>query len=324
MPENISPVATRRKRYERSPSQEKLIGLTPTKVQMLRFLAELRFLSLPQLAKLCCPSERQGLSEKSARRHMRELFDAGLVDVLPVSRAALAPPGTPNDASLLYGSAPNIYAPTSQGFKLLRQAGIVEEELLKHPAPTYGPRNSLFLAHELAVRDVRVWLEEAAQVHGGDHRVLCWRDGNAAAIDLWSKGTTDQVRPDAWFVYNLQFRPSPAVVVGLVEVDRGTERGNARWDDKIYSYVTLFSSGQLPDITGYKNARVVVVCPSTQRCAAIAQQIRDKAGAYLDSFWIGQHDISLNPDLASLVWQRPSSSAKLPFAPAKLLHVTAL
>jgi len=66
-PENIEPVATWRRRYARSPSQERLISLTPTNVQMLRYLGELRFLSLVQLAKLCCPSERQDLSEKNAR-----------------------------------------------------------------------------------------------------------------------------------------------------------------------------------------------------------------------------------------------------------------
>ena len=115
--------APRRRRYARSPSEASLVSLTPVRVQMLRYLAELRFLSLPQIARLCCPSERRDLSEKSARRHMRALFDAGLVDVLPVSRAALAPPGAPNDASLLYGSAPNVYAPTAQALKLLCRAG---------------------------------------------------------------------------------------------------------------------------------------------------------------------------------------------------------
>ncbi len=48
----------RRRRYERAPSASALVTLTPTKVRLLRFLAECRFLSLPQLARLCCPSER--------------------------------------------------------------------------------------------------------------------------------------------------------------------------------------------------------------------------------------------------------------------------
>ena len=157
----------RRKRYERAPAPARLPALTPVKVQMLRYLAEMRFLSLPQLAQLCCPAkrenrEREDLSRKSARKHLRALFDAGLVSVLPVSRLALAPPDAVNDASLLYGSAPNVYAPTTDALQLLLRAGLIEREWAKRPPVVYGPKNSLFLAHELQVRDVRVWLERCA------------------------------------------------------------------------------------------------------------------------------------------------------------------
>ena len=113
---------------------------------------------------------------------MRALFDAGLVDVLAVSRAALAPPGTPNDASLLYGSAPNVYALTARGLEALHRAGLADVPDEGRKRPAYGPRNSLFLAHELAVRDVRVWLELAVRENG--YELERWQDGEAAAIGL--------------------------------------------------------------------------------------------------------------------------------------------
>ena len=71
------------------------------KARLLEHLAACRLLSLPQLARLleCENSANGGRSQsardKSARRHLRALFDAGLVDVLPVSRAALAPGTSP-------------------------------------------------------------------------------------------------------------------------------------------------------------------------------------------------------------------------------------
>jgi len=107
----------RRRRYARSAPPAACLSLTPTRVEILHSLAELRFLSLPQIARLCYPSGRWDLSQKNARRHMRALFDGGLVDVLPVSRAALAPPDAPNDVSLLYGSAPNVMRSRRAGWK---------------------------------------------------------------------------------------------------------------------------------------------------------------------------------------------------------------
>lgn len=291
----------RRQRYTRSPSQSALTSLTPVRVQILRYLVELRFLSLPQIAKLCCPSERQDLSEKSTRRHMRVLFDAGLVDVLPVSRAALVPSSTPNDASLLYGSAPNLYAPTKGGLETLHRAGLIEREAMKRP-PDYGPKNSLFLAHELAVRDVRVWLELTARDNG--YELECWRDKEAAAISLNRDQQPLQqpfsVRPDAWFVLRL----SQAVLVGLVEVDMGTERGERHWREKLDAYATLFTSGCLPAVTGYVNARVLVVCPNEKRRDQLALFLARVDSTLAERFWVTDHRILGERSLTQVQWRR--------------------
>lgn len=276
---------------------------------MLRFLAELRFLSLPQLAKLCCPSERQYLSEKSARRHMREMFDAGLVDVLPVSRAALAPLSASNDASLLYGSAPNVYVPTSQGLRLLCQAGLIEEELLKRPAPSYGLRNSLFLAHELQVRDVRVWLEDCARV--GGHEVEHWRDGEEAAISLDPSKAPRSVRPDAWFVLRLH----RAVLVGLVEVDRGTERGDRRWREKLNAFAALFAGEYLSRATGYLNARVLVITPDAQRRDRLAKAVGEFGGTLASRFWATERGTLEETSLLTCRWRQPDDQSLKPLVP---------
>ena len=314
----------RRRRYARSPSQTAFVPLTPARTEILRFLADLRFLSLPQIARLCCPSGRRDLSEKSARRHMRALFDGGLVDVLAVSRAALAPPGTPNDASLLYGSAPNVYAPTAHGLEALHRAGLADRPDTGRKGPAYGPRNSLFLAHELAVRDVRVWLEEAAR--NGGHELESWRDGEAAAISLDRAQPPLAVRPDAWFVLRL----GRAVLVGLAEVDRGTERGDRRWGEKLDSYAALFAGGCLPAVTGYVNARVLVLTPDARRRDALARLLAERARetgvpvAYLGRFWLAEQLVLRGAELTAPAWRRPGSDGLWPLVTADTLAAATL
>ena len=74
----------RRRRYVRAEAPP-VCAPTPAKLRLLCSLAECRFLSLPQLARLARPlDDEKAAREKSAQRHLRSLFDAGLVGVVPV------------------------------------------------------------------------------------------------------------------------------------------------------------------------------------------------------------------------------------------------
>jgi len=183
--------AVRRRRYTRTPLAGPLI-LTAEHIAILRFLADCRFLSLPQVARIL------GIAEKNARRRLRVLFDASLVDVIPVSRVALAAADAPNDTSLLFGSAPNIYSLTTGGHK-----AIVHEELARENAGrksvSYGPKNGFFLAHELGVRDVRVWLEVLRRTAGPGPHINRWEIGQEAWLNIGDPAKNTTVRPDAWF-----------------------------------------------------------------------------------------------------------------------------
>jgi len=284
----------RKRRYARSASPASCASLTPVRLEILRFLAELKFLSLPQIAKLCCPSVRPDLSEKSARRHMRALFDAGLVDILP------------NDASLLYGSAPNIYAPAARGLETLHRAGLADRQIEGRKKPAYGPRNSLFLAHELAVRDVRVWLELAAR--NGGHVLETWQDGEEAAIGLERERAPFAVRSDAWFVLRLE----QAVLVGLVEVDRGTERGDRRWQEKLDAYRALLTGGRLSAVTGYVNARVLVIAPDARRRDRLAGAIAEAGADVAPKFWIAERTVLDEANLLLPRWRHQTDQPLRP------------
>jgi len=282
--------------------------LTPAKTQLLRYLAELGLASLPQLARLACPSH------KSARRHLRSLFDAGLVEVVPASRILLAGPEMPNDASLLFGSAPNLYTLTRAGVRLLVDLGV------EVPSPThrYGPKNSLFLGHELAVRDVRVWLEVTAREYRG-HRLETWKDGPNASLDPDRSEVHRLAEPDAWFAYRFDRK----VLVGLLEYDRGTERGTVRWKAKVAGYQALFAGTRLTAVTTYQNARVIVITPNTRRRDALANFLATDAPTELASrFWLASRSVLDQPDLMQPVWRHSGSGLLRPLVPKELLDAS--
>jgi hypothetical protein len=281
----------RRRRYLRYPTRGTQVSLTPGKVAALRHLAERRILSVAQLARLI-PAH-----EKTTRRYMRDLFDASLVDVIPVSRLVLSGSETVSDLSLIHGSAPNLYVATREGKALLFEAGQIDRKCRDTPVPTYGPRNSFYLAHELAVQDVAIWLSETCRAHGGELGV--WHMGGEAAIALQH----GQLRPDAWFTLELgNLLPGKRLTM-LVEVDRGTERGLVRWQEKVQGYRTLFSTpGMLQDRLGQKRARILVTVPDATRRERLASQIREIAGdpALASLFWL-----IVASELTPSAWQQP-------------------
>ena len=299
----------RRSRYVRDP---KPVVLTPASLRLLETVATYRLVSLPQLVRL------SDLSAKATQRAMRTLFDAGLVEIVAASRAALAEPGDPNDASLLFGSAPNIYSSSRTGIRLLDTHGLAEGLV---PTPLYGPKNALLLRHELGVRDTRIFLELAARRHPGQ-AVKAWHDGPEAALDLRRDQAPKTVRPDAWFVYRLgQQERRELVLVGLVEYDRATERGERRWAEKLAAYRHLFSGPRLRDALGYDQARILVVCPTVTRRETLADMVARHAEPALGQrFWLTTQAALERPNLSVPIWQRPGNPMLHPLLATTLLN----
>jgi len=286
-----------------------MISVTPARLNMLRTVADCGLLTLWQLARLA------DVSPNCARRHMRVLFDAGLLDVVAVHRAALAPPGAPNDHTLLGGSAPGIFRVTREGSKVLMDAGLMDQARV---APDYGPRNTMFLAHALATLDVRVWLTASAR-EAGSSRVTRWRDGQDAHIRLPSARSALVVRPDAWFVLELGDADGHALV-GLVEADRASERGTQRWMEKVKAYASLFAGNQLRAVTGYANARVIVVTPTARRRDELAAFVVKAAEpALARRFWITDSGLLSGCHLDAAAWRRAGDTALLPLVPTELI-----
>jgi Replication-relaxation len=332
--ENPQSGKVRRRRYERASS----VGcvLTPRKQAILLHLVKYRLLLLPQLALL------EGLDTKALRKHVRPLFDAGLIHVVGIPRVLLADTDDPNDPTLLYGSAPNIYQPTKEGVRLLWELGQVDRATRDKVIPEYGPKNAYFLVHEVQIRDVRVWLaqresesaqreSESAQRESEDERgsdgenitgggeAIAWKDGSEAYFDLSTvqDSPVRSVRPDAWFGYRFA---SGQVMVSLVEIDRGTERGGNRWKEKMVQYGSLFGTGRsvIKATTGFEAARVLVVVPTVARREWLAQFIAEEAPSDFvrERFWVVVRRDLLEATFFDAVWQRPGKDGLHPLLPS--------
>jgi hypothetical protein len=265
-------------------------------------VAEFEVISLPQLTAL------SGLAPKQARRHARDLFDGGFVENVAISRAVLADGGESNDARLLYGSAPNVYVLSKSGARVAYEEGWTKT--LATPR-RYGPKSSLFLAHELAIREVRVWLERTARERE-EWNLIRWEDGAEAYFDMKEMDTPNIVRPDAWFIFQL----GNAKLVGIVEVDRGTERGDKRWKAKLQTYDTLYRNSCLKATTGYDNARILTFTPTERRRDALANLIARHAKPDMTPrFWFADMRALQEPGFMYEGWRQASEeglSALLP------------
>lgn len=293
---------TRRRRYARIADRTP-VTLTPAKVALLRYLGVLGIASSHQLAALACPSA------KSGRRHLRQLFDAGLVEVIGASRVMLASPELANDERLLYGSAPNLFTLTRAG-----QRALTEREISLASKPTaMGPKNSLFLGHHLAVNDVYIWLTLTARAHPG-HRLGTW-DNSCRGLNEASS-QVPQIYPDAWFTYHLGKR----TLVAFVEADRSTERGSRRLRQKLAGYQVLYRGDGIRSLTGYQNARILFLVPSEARRVHLAGQIAKYAPAALaEVCYLAEMSVLAAASLTTPAWQRPGHSELFPLVSPDLI-----
>jgi Replication-relaxation len=313
------PSGKRRGRYVREKSPVGMFQPTGRQWRLLRWIAAYRILSVPQLALLA------GRVPHTVLQQLRGLFDAGLIEVVPANRSALSGPEEPDDASLLFGSAPNIYVPTRRGLTLLLDRGLIREEEAQRPGYTFGPRSSLALPHTLFIRDVRIWLERTKANYGGEHEVLRWHDGGDAKLDLKRTETPLLVVPDAWFIYQLRGGESPRVLVGLVECDRGTERGLLRWHEKLTSYRLLLNGPRLKEITKYGKARVLVLTLDSGRRDQLVtvieefDQTRNLSGSLAQRFWLADKTALVKEGFTSVCWRNPGTASLQSFLAPELL-----
>ena len=182
------------------------------------------------------------------------------------------------DPSLLTGSAPNVYRLTRQGLKHLEA----------EPPPGWHVASPYRVAHELFVREALVWAQGAAHHHGLEEA-----ETRLAVPVMLS------VQPDGVLILRLR---QGRVLVGLIEVDRGTERGEKHWRMKTDGYAALFASGSLEGFTGYKGARVLVIAHTLERAehlAALVERLRPEEAF---RYWFTDRQTLATSDLSLPLW----------------------
>lgn len=243
----VSETKQRRRRFAQGSAK---YGMTAAKASVLRYIALCGMLTTGQVERIAA------ISRKSAYNHLRDLFDLGLTERVAVPYADLHPPTRP-DPAVSWAPGENIHIATKAGLEWLLEAEYVEPEEVRPVTVVKGR----LMAHEVLIRDVRVWLEQCMRVNGGE--VTHWVDGEAAHFScIW---------PDAWFLYRLP--QGSRTLVGMVEADRKTERGD-RWPKKAAGYAQLIGSDELAEATsGRRNARVLAVTLDWQRRERIARDV---------------------------------------------------
>jgi DNA-binding transcriptional ArsR family regulator len=293
----------RRRRYVRQPLSRP-VDLSPERARALVTLARYGMITARQLAALT------GVSERSARRTLRALFDAGWTEAVALPRLALVEANRESEAAQIWGSAPILSVLTRAGARLVQELGLVDQPLVL--AGRYGPPNSMFLMHEIAIRSLIVWFERSA-ANSPDHRLETWRLGQDAAIDLRRDTFPRVCRPDLQVIYRLGAR----TLVALVEVDRGTERGSRRWLEKISAYQhALFQGTLLKESTGYTRARLLILTPHARWRDHLATFLAKHASPELaQRCWLADRSVLATPDVHAPGWRRPGHPDLQPLVP---------
>lgn len=235
------------------------IRLSERDVSMLRLLSRegYRFLTCRHLAGLAFGSE------PACERRLSTLLRAGLVLrlFLPFTQKGIR--------------QEPIYTLDRKGARTL--ARITGES----PASLYsplGPTSYLFLAHQLAVSDIRYALAMATRADP-DVRLLGWLDewelrrarGRAYRVrNPADPGATIPVIPDAAFGLSIDGQRN----YYFLEADRGT-MGRAAMERKFWGYVQFFRDGLHRSAFGFPHFRVLIVTTTPARRDRLTQLVRN-------------------------------------------------
>ncbi len=174
------------------------------------------------------------------------------------------------------------YLPTlkgsSQAIYTLDRLGlpVAAERLGKDTKDLWRPKalHPFFLAHQLAVGEVRIAFELAARTHD-DHQLLQWLPEEEAYDRFFFAGHWRSLTPDAF----LRYRVGKQVLSAFVEVDRGT-MPNRRFKEKVERYFAYDVSGRYADRYRGQRFRVLVVAPSQVRQANLMSTAAKVAQRY--------------------------------------------
>lgn len=158
---------------------------------------------------------------------------------------------------------------SSQAIYTLDTAGVpvAAERLGKDVKDFWRPKtlHPFFLAHQLAVNDVRIAFDLAARTND-DHQLLQYLTEEEAYDRFFFGSHWRSLTPDAF----LRYRVGRQVLSAFVEVDRAT-MPNRRFKEKVERYFAYDVSGRYAERYRGQRFRVLIVAPSPTRLANLKQ-----------------------------------------------------
>ena len=270
----LSPLTNpRRKRFVREAADA--LQLTARDIELVRFVAEHRFLRSTHLSELC------EAPHKKVRERLTSLFHAGYLDRPRAQFDHYREGG---------GSAPIVYALANRGAQLLAKHKGADGEHLD-----WGRKNDLagrqFILHTLAIADLHVALQRAIRTRAGfqllepddllrmapaetqrRHRPWTWHTKvrhNDRTIDLG-------ITPD--YAFAIQY-PDGRFRAFLVECDRGTmpiDRADLLQTSlkrKFLTYAAMKRADLQQLHLGWKTFRVLFVTNNSERATNMLTKI---------------------------------------------------
>jgi hypothetical protein len=222
--------------------------LTSRDLDVIKYIADLRFVTGSQLARLCFNlGDDPTVSARAARRALLRLVRLGALDRLPRQVGGVRA-----------GSAGYVYALGLGGQRLAVEHGWQPERRTRRSLIP----GTLFVRHALQVAELHTRLVEADR--SGSFELLeltgepaCWRSFGGIA------GQRQRLKPDSYLRLGLgKFEDSY-----FIEVDRGTE-GSRALDRQLRLYVAYHGSGAEQAKRGVF-PRVLWLAPDKRRVSVI-------------------------------------------------------
>ncbi len=180
------------------------------------------------------------------------------------------------------------------------------ERLGRDTADLWRPQEKLspfFLAHALAVNDVRIAFTLAARTHD-DHQLATWLSAEEAKDRFFFGSSWQTLTPDAF----LRYRIGRHVLAAFLEVDRGT-MPNRRFKEKVERYFAYDVSGRFAERHKGQRFRVLVVARSPARLANLKETTAQVAQR--NCWFTTLADLRTHGSLAA-IWQAVGWEEKSP------------
>ena len=275
---------------------------TPRDLEIVRHVAQHRFLTTPHFRKLV-----KGGGQGIVRR-LHVLYHAGVLDR---PRAQL-------EYFHRAGSKPMVYGLGPQGARMLCQRGDKNriDWTAKNRAAT-----KLFIEHTLRVADFMVALEVACRGAGVQFKRVTERSAPprwSVPLDHHAGCSSLGVIPDAVFELH---RPEQPPVHYCLEADRATmpvQRRHLRQTSvfrKLLAYHATWKKRVLQERYGWSRFRVLTVTTSADRVAHLSEAARALPSGHGLFLFADEAQLASAPDALSICWEQPHGQPAVTLLP---------